>query len=107
MDEARLKALVAEATAGCYDEHEAFLSMLATLNDRLQFPIEARMHGEEVIITGLDEYGSNVRRGILAVVELFDESYRFPLTDLAIEGAKPTNAEWLVAYRYWWHNKGK
>lgn len=41
----RWEAMIEEATVDCYGEYEEFAGMLATLEDRLEFPFEARVLG--------------------------------------------------------------
>jgi len=98
---ARWEALIEEATVDCYGEYEEFAGMLATLEDRLEFPFEARMLGEKVEVVGLDERASSERRGIVAQVHKGGRQYTVALADVeAVETGSET-AEWLAAYRYW------
>jgi 5,10-methenyltetrahydromethanopterin hydrogenase len=42
------KAMIDESTVDCYDEHEEFAGMLATLEDRLEFPFQAKILGKRL-----------------------------------------------------------
>ena len=98
---ARWEAMIEEATVDCYGEYEEFAGMLATLEDRLKFPFEARMLGETVEVVGLDEKESSERRGIVANVSRGGRQYTVALADLEAVEKDSETAEWLAAYRYW------
>jgi hypothetical protein len=49
---AQWEARIDEATVDCYDESEAFVGMLATLEDRLEFPFQAKMLGKRLKSSG-------------------------------------------------------
>lgn len=101
MDEERLEALLEEATIDCYDEEEEFAGILVTLDEGIQFPLQAKVLGQVVEVIGLDEARSSLRRGILATVRAGDQESRFPLSELEFIDPDPTSAEWLAMYRYW------
>lgn len=98
---ARWEAMIEEATVDCYNEDEAFAGMLATLEDRLEFPFEARVLGERVEVIELDERESSERRGIVAKVRKGERQYTVALADLEVVEKDSETAEWLAAYRYW------
>jgi hypothetical protein len=98
---ARWEAMIDEATVDCYDEYEEFSGMLATLEDRLEFPFQAKVLGETVEVFGLDQEQSSERRGTVAKIRKRGRQYTIALADLeAVEKGTET-AEWLAAYRYW------
>jgi hypothetical protein len=101
LNEAKLHALIAQATVDCYDVHEAFWGMLATLQQQLQFPFPAFALGNYVTVVGLDEGHSNERRGIMAAIYKDDEHYGFPLSQLAFGDLSENNADWLAAFQLW------
>jgi hypothetical protein len=101
MDEKRLEALLEEAIVDCYDEEEQFTGVLITLDESLQFPLQAKVLGQVVEVTGLDQARSSLRRGILATVRAGDQESRIPLSELEFIDPDPTSAEWLAMYRYW------
>ncbi len=95
------QAMIDEATVDCYDEHEAFAGMLATLEDRLEFPFQAKVLGETVEVMGLDEEQSHERRGVVAKVRRGGRQHTLALADLEVVQKDTETAEWLAAYRYW------
>lgn len=101
MGKSDLEALIAEATVDCYDEHEAFMGILVTLDMRLQFPLTARMLGETVQVVGLNDSRSGFRRGIIARVRKDDRESNVALSELEFIDPDPVSAKWLAAYRYW------
>jgi len=101
MNEDRLNALLEEATVDCYDEEEEFTGILVTLDERLNFPLQARALGEPVEVIGLDEARSGLRRGIMARVRKGEREYPVALAELEFVDPDSVSAEWLAAYRYW------
>jgi hypothetical protein len=97
----RWEAMIDEATVDCYDEYEEFAGMLATLEDRLGFPFQAKVLGETVEVIGLDEEQSSERRGVVARVRRGGGQYAVALADLEPVEKDTETAEWLAAYRYW------
>jgi hypothetical protein len=98
---ARWEAMIAEATVDCYNEDEAFAGMLATLEDRLEFPFEARALGEKVEVIELDERASSERSGVVAKVRKGGRQHTVALADVTAVEKDSVTAEWLAAYRYW------
>jgi hypothetical protein len=101
MDEKRLQELLDQATVDCYDEEEEFGGVLCTLEDNLDFPLQAEAMGEPVEVIGLDSRRSSLRRGIVARVRKGDKEYTVGLSELVMIDPDPTSAEWLAVYRYW------
>ena len=101
MDKARLEALLEEATVDCYGEDEQFWGVFCTLEDRLSFPLQARILDQTVTLVGLDGDRSGLRRGVMARVRKRDQEYTVALSELEILNPDPASAEWLAAYRYW------
>jgi hypothetical protein len=101
MDEARLKALLEEATAHCYDEEDEFWGVFAALMRGLSYPLQARMQGEDVTLVGLDGHTSDLHVGVIALVLKGDQERTVSLSNLEILDPDPASAEWLAAYRYW------
>ena len=99
--EARWRAMIEEATVDCYNEYEEFAGMLATLEDHLEFPFQARALGETIEVVGLDEEQSSERRGVVAKVRKGGRQYTVALADLEVVEKDTETAEWLAAYRYW------
>ena len=101
MDPKKLQLLLEEATVDCYGEEKEFLGVLYTLEERLNFPLQAKAMGNRVEVIGLDGSQSSPRRGILAIVRQDDQEYRVGLSELEFMEPDPVSAEWLAMYRYW------
>jgi hypothetical protein len=101
MDEKRLQELLEQAVVDCYDEEEEFGGVLCTLEDNLNFPLQAEAMGERVEVVGLDSRRSSLRNGIVARVRKGDKKYTVGLSELVIVDPDPTSAEWVEMYRYW------
>jgi hypothetical protein len=101
MDEKRLQEMLEQAVVDCYNEEEEFCGVLYTLEDNLNFPLQAEAMGESLEVIGLDSRRSSVRRGIVARVRKGDKEYTVGLSELVIVGPDLTSAEWLEMYRYW------
>jgi len=88
--------MIDEATVDCYHESEAFAGMLATLDDRLAFPFQAKVLGETVEVIGLDEDQSSERRWVVAKVRKRGRHYTMVLADVeVVQKDKDTEtAEW-------------
>ncbi len=84
--------MIAEATVDCYGEYEEFAGMLATLEDRLEFPFAARVLGERVEVIELDETVSSERRGVVAKVRKGGRQH---------VGALAVWRQWRKAQRRW------
>lgn len=106
MEEARLEALLEEATAHCYDEEDEFWGVFSALVGRVSYPLQARMQGEGVTLVGLDGDASDSQVGVMARVEKGDREQTVPLVDLEVVDADPVSAEWLAVYRHWWGRRG-
>ena len=98
---ARWEAMIDEAIVDCYGEYEEFAGILATLEDRLEFPFQAKVLGETVEVIGLEEEQSSERRGVVANVRKRGRQYTIALADLEALEPDTETADWLAAYRYW------
>jgi site-specific recombinase XerC len=101
MDQAKLEALLGQATAHCYDEEDVFWGVFAALMRELSYPLQARMQGEDVTLVGLDGHTSDLQTGVIALVLKGDQERTVPLSGLEIVDPDPASAEWLATYRYW------
>ena len=101
MDDKRLQELLDQATVDCYDEEEEFGGVLCTLEDNLDFPLQAEAMGEPVEVIGLDSRRSSLRRGIVARVRKGDKEYLVGLSELVVVDPDPSSAEWIEMYRLW------
>lgn len=100
MEQKRLRELLEEATVDCYGEDEEFSGVLVTLDENLNFPLQAELLGDIVEVTGLSER-SSLRRGIVADIKKGERSTTANLADLTFVNPDPTSAELLAMYRYW------
>ena len=106
MDEAKLKALLAEATAHCFDEEDEFWGMFSALVRGLSFPLQATVAGEAVTLTGLDGHTSDLQAGVMAQAQMGDQEKSVHLGAVELVDADATSAEWLAAYRLWVSKRG-
>ena len=105
MDEAKLKALLEEAIAHCYDEEDEFWGVFSALVGRVSYPLEASVQGEAVTLVGMDGHTSAPEVGVMARIQKGGQEESVPLADLEATDPDQTNAEWLAAYRYWLSQK--
>ena len=101
MDEAKLEALLAEATAHCYDEEDEFWGVFSALVGRVSFPLQATVGGETVTLVGMDGHTSAPEVGVMARVQKGGQEESVALADLEAVDPDPASAEWLATYRYW------
>lgn len=101
MDEAKLEALLAEATTHCYDEEESFWGLFCALQMRLSFPLQASVGGEAATLVGLDEPSSGLEQGVMVRVQKGGQEETIALAELEVLDADPASGEWLAAYWYW------
>lgn len=105
MDETRLKSLLEEATAHCYDEEDEFWGVFSALMGRISFPLQARVAGEGVTLVRMDGHTSTPEVGVMACVQKGDHEEAVALADLEVVDPDPASAEWLAVYRYWLDKK--
>jgi hypothetical protein len=101
MDEAKLKALIEEATVHCYDEEDVFWGVFSALVGRVSYPIQVSVSGETVTLVGLDGHTSAPEVGVIARIQKGDQEETVSLAEVEVVDADPASAEWLAAYRYW------
>ena len=101
IDQNRLEKLLEKAAVDCYDEEEVFWGGWSTLDNKLNFPLQAPALGEPVEVIGLDDTRSSLRPGILATVRKGGQEYQMALSELEFVNPDPTSAEWLALYSYW------
>ncbi|MDP2907025.1 MAG: calcium-binding protein [Nanoarchaeota archaeon] len=93
--------IIEEATVDCYDENEAFQGVVCTLSDELEFPFDAKLLGQEVEVTGVDENSSGLKAGIIMKVSFNGKKYKASLLTLDITDKSNKNNKLIEAYRYW------
>jgi hypothetical protein len=105
MDETKLKALLEEAIAHCYDEEDEFWGVFSALVGRISFPLQAMVQGETVTLTGMDGHTSAPEAGVMARIQKGGQEESIPLADLEAIDPDPASAEWLAVYGYWLSKK--
>jgi hypothetical protein len=106
MDEAKLEALLAEATAHCFDEEDEFWGMFSALVRGLSFPLQATVSGEGMTLTGLDGHTSDLEAGVMAQAQVGDQEKSIHLGEVELVDADATSSEWLAAYQLWVSKRG-
>jgi hypothetical protein len=101
MDKAKLEALLAEATAHCFDEEDEFWGMFSALVRGLSFPLPATVSGEAATLIGLDGHTSDLQSGVMAQAQMGDQEKSVHLSEVELVNADATSTEWLAAYKLW------
>lgn len=99
--EQEYEKIIEEATVDCYSEYEAFSGMTAFLGDELKFPFDAKLLGQEVKVTGVDENSSGLKAGVIMNVSFNGKKYKASLLTLDIFDSNPKNTKLIEAYKYW------
>jgi len=95
-----LDEMISEAAVDCYDDEEAFMGILYTLQEGLSFPFKAKAMGDTVEVFDIDDSKSSQGRGIIAKVRKQGKEYSIGLAELKIEPSSD-NDKWLEMYYYW------
>jgi uncharacterized protein (UPF0262 family) len=98
ISDARLEAMIEEATVDCYNEEEQATGLFTMIEENLPIPFETRALGVSVIVTSLDLTDSNQ---IVAMCRRDALRQAIPILDLPLPTPPPAGAEWIVAYRRW------
>ena len=106
MDETKLKALIADATAHCYDAEDEFWGIFSALISHVTFPVQARASGEEVTLVSLDGPTSSPEAGVMVRVQTSGGEQVIPLVQVEPVASADTSGQWLEAYRYWRNKAG-
>lgn len=91
-----LDSLIDEATMDCYDEFECRMGFLASLEDNLQLPFEAKLGEMTVTVINVDGDDHTIK----AFVKIDKSTFPVDILDLEIDQNIP-GFEWVVAYRKW------
>jgi hypothetical protein len=97
--QARLQALIEEATVDCYTEEEAQVGFMTVVADSVVCPFKAKVIGEEVEVVQLHTH--DVGFGVEAVCRYKDKDYRIDIRSLEWPKKKPEGFEWVEAYWAW------
>ena len=101
MDETRLKSLLGEAIAHCYDEEDEFWAIFSALVGRVSYPLQVRIEGEEAILVGMDGAASAPEVGVMARVQRGTGEVVVLLDNVEVVTGDPDRLAWLEVYRYW------
>jgi hypothetical protein len=98
ISDARLKAMIEEATADCYNEEEQATGLFTMIEENLTVPFETRVFGVSVTVTSLDLTDS-----IQIVATCCRDGLRqaIPILDLPLPTPPPAGTDWIDAYRRW------
>lgn len=99
--EQEYEKIIEEATVDCYDEDEAFQGMACTLSDKLKFPFDAKLLGQEVKVTGVDENSSGIKAGMIMNVSFNRKKYKTSLLTFDITDKNCKNNKLIEAYKHW------
>jgi hypothetical protein len=95
---ARLEAMVEEATVDCYNEEEQATGLFTMIEENLTVPFETRVLGVSVTVTGVD-----LTNSIQIVATCCRDGLRqaIPILDLPLLTPPPAGTDWIEAYRRW------
>lgn len=97
MDRAELDAMVAEATADCYDQDECVMGFYTMIGDHLATPFSTCVLGIDVTVSDVDFSDEQ----IVAICARGRWQQRIGILDLPLPTPPPEGAEWIEAYRHW------
>jgi len=98
MSEAKLDALIEEATVDAYDESEQTVGFHTMLEERLEVPFKTEVLGVEVTVQEVDLSDDDQ---IVAVCTRGKSHQRIPILDLPVPKPPPKGTQWIDAYRRW------
>jgi hypothetical protein len=98
MSEAKLDALIEEATVDAYDESEQIVGFYTMLQEHLEMPFQTAVLGVEVTAEKVDLSDDNQ---IVVVCTRGKARQRIPILDLPLPKPPPKGVEWIDAYRRW------
>jgi hypothetical protein len=96
--DARLDALIEEATVDAYGESEQTSGFYTMLEEYLAVPFRTKVLGVEVVVQGIDLTDDD---HIVAVCRRGRVRQRMRIVDLPLPDPPPTGWEWIAAYRRW------
>ena len=96
--EARLDAMVEEATVDCHDEDEQVTGLFTMIEDNFALPFQTKVLGMVVSVISIDLSESGQ---IVAICSRDELRQAIPILDLPMPVPAPAGAEWIEAYRRW------
>jgi hypothetical protein len=98
VSEAKLDALIAEATVDAYDESEQMIGFHTMLDEHLDLPFKTEVLGVEVTAEKIDLTDDD---RIVVVCTRGKSRQTIAVLDLPLPSPPPKGAEWIDAYRRW------
>jgi hypothetical protein len=98
LSEAKLDALIEEATVDAYTESEQMMGFHTMLDEHLDMPFKTEVLGVEVIVEKVDLTDDDQ---IVVVCARRKSRQTIPILDLPLPSLPPKGAEWIDAYRRW------
>jgi Calcium binding len=96
--DARLDALIEEATVDCYNEEEQVTGLFTMLEGNLAVPFQTSVLGVSVTVASVDLTDNNE---IVAICQRDGLRQAIPILYLPLPAPAPDGAEWIDAYRRW------
>jgi hypothetical protein len=96
VSEARLEAMIEEATVDCYSGSEQLAGWFTVIEGNLAVPFETTVLGVPVTVEGVD---LNRSEQIVAVCSRGRSRQSLPILDLPLPTPPPVGSEWIEAYR--------
>jgi len=96
--QAKLDAMVEEATVDCYNEDEEATGLFTMIDEHLALPFETTVLGVSVIVKKVAQRG---RAGIVAICTRDAIQQPISILDLPLPTPLPAGSEWIAAYRHW------
>ena len=96
--EARLDAMIEEATVDCYNDDEQVTGLFTMIEDNLALPFETTVLGMAVSVVSVDLSDGGQ---IVAICSRGGMRQAIPMLDLPMPSPPPAGAEWIKAYRRW------
>jgi len=96
--EAKLDALIEEATVDAHNESEQIVGFHTMLDEHLAMPFKTQVLGVEVTVEKVDLTDDDKIVAICARAKLRQS---IPILDLPLPKPPPKGAEWIDAYRRW------
>ncbi|MEU7913110.1 hypothetical protein [Microbispora bryophytorum] len=97
LGEARLAALVEQATVDAYDDDERLSGFHAVIEENLAVPFRTTVLGVEVAVKEVELRAGS---GIVAICVRGRHRQAIGILDLPLPDPPPEGSEWIEAYRY-------
>jgi hypothetical protein len=98
LSEAKLDAMIEEATADAYGDSEQIMGFFCLLEEHLELPFQTEVLGIEVTVEGVEV---TEEEQLVAVCFRGKSRQRISILDLPLPDPPPQGAEWIEAFRRW------